>query len=63
VLSYQVADAVMAGSLAVALRDFEPKPWPVSFVHTSGRLLPLKVRAFLDFATPRLKSTLRQGVA
>lgn len=63
VLSYQVADAVMAGSLAVALRDFEPEPWPVSFVHTSGRLLPLKVRAFLDFATPRLKATLRQGVA
>lgn len=63
VLSYQVADAVMAGSLAVALRDFEPEPWPVSFVHTSGRLLPLKVRAFLDFATPRLKAVLRQGVA
>lgn len=63
VLSYQVADALRAGTLAVALQDFEPEPWPVSFIHTSGRLLPLKVRAFLDFATPRLKATLQQSAA
>ena len=63
VLSYQVADALRAGTLAVALQDFEPEPWPVSFVHASGRLLPLKVRAFLDFATPRLRATLQQSAA
>lgn len=56
VLSYQAVNAIRAGSLAVALQDFEPAPWPVSLVYAgNGRLLPLKVRAFLDFAAPRLK--------
>jgi DNA-binding transcriptional LysR family regulator len=56
VLSYQIANAVRTGALAIALQEFEPAPWPVSLVHTGHRLLPLKLRAFLDFATPRLKS-------
>jgi DNA-binding transcriptional LysR family regulator len=57
VLSYQVVTAIRAGSLAVVLQDFEPAPWPVSLVYAgSGRLLPLKLRAFLDFAAPRLKA-------
>jgi DNA-binding transcriptional LysR family regulator len=57
VLSYQAVNAIRAGSLAVALRDFEPAPWPVSLVYAgNGRLLPLKVRTFLDFAAPRLKA-------
>jgi DNA-binding transcriptional LysR family regulator len=56
VLSYQIADAVRTGVLDVVLQEFEPAPWPVSFVYTGHRLLPLKLRSFLDFATPRLKS-------
>jgi DNA-binding transcriptional LysR family regulator len=57
VLSYQAADAIRAGTLAIVLQDFEPAPWPVSLVYPgSGRLLPLKLRAFLDFASPRLKA-------
>ena len=58
VLSYQAAGAIRAAALAVVLQDFEPKPWPVSLVRTSQPPLPLKVRAFLDFATPRLKARL-----
>jgi DNA-binding transcriptional LysR family regulator len=58
VLSYQVADAVGAGALVVVLREFERAPWPVNLVYTGGRFLPLKVRAFLDFAAPRLKDKL-----
>jgi DNA-binding transcriptional LysR family regulator len=60
VLSYQAADAVRAGRLAIVLAQFEPSPWDVSLVHAGGRLLPLKVRAFLDFAAPRLKERLSQ---
>ncbi|MET0407480.1 MAG: LysR family transcriptional regulator, partial [Hyphomicrobium sp.] len=30
-------------------------PIPVSFVYSANGLLPLKLRAFLDYATPRLK--------
>jgi DNA-binding transcriptional LysR family regulator len=61
VLSYQVADALRAGKLALVLRDYEPPPWPVSLVHAGQGLLPLKLRAFLDFAAPRLKARLAQG--
>jgi DNA-binding transcriptional LysR family regulator len=55
-LSYQIVDAVTGGKLAVALEAFEPPPWPVSLVHHGQRLLPLKVRTFLDFAIPRLRA-------
>ncbi|HSE11077.1 MAG TPA: LysR family transcriptional regulator, partial [Rudaea sp.] len=56
VLSYQIADAVRAGALEIVLQDFEPAAWPVSFVYPSQGKLPLKLRAFLDFAAPRLKA-------
>ncbi|MFS2107734.1 LysR substrate-binding domain-containing protein [Ralstonia sp. Ralssp135] len=58
VLSYQVADAVRAGAVTTALEAFEPAPWPVSLVYLGQGILPLKVRAFLDFAGPRLKALL-----
>jgi DNA-binding transcriptional LysR family regulator len=61
VLSYQVASALRAGTLALVLQRFEPPPWPVSLVHAGGGLLPLKLRAFLDFAAPRLKARLAQS--
>ena len=56
VLSYQVASALADGRLATLLEEYEPTPWPVSLVHTGQSLLPLKLRAFLDFAAPRLKA-------
>jgi DNA-binding transcriptional LysR family regulator len=59
VLSYQVADAVAAGTLVIALEAFEPARWPVSLVHAGQGPLALKLRAFLDFATPRLRATLK----
>jgi len=58
VLSYQIADALRAGTLAVALQEFEPAPWPVSLVYAGQGLLPRKLRAFRDFAAPRLKARL-----
>ncbi|MDI1286165.1 MAG: LysR substrate-binding domain-containing protein [Reyranella sp.] len=61
VLSYQVANAVRAGTLVVALQEFEAAPSPVSLVHTGQPLLPLKLRAFLDFAAPLLKTALSRG--
>jgi DNA-binding transcriptional LysR family regulator len=55
VLSYQVADAVRAQSLRIVLEEFESAALPVSLVHTGQAPLPLKLRAFLDFVTPRLR--------
>lgn len=61
-LSYQVVDARRARKLSVILEDYEPPPFPVSLVYEGRGRLPLKLRAFLDHALPRLKSALqRQG--
>jgi len=57
-LSYQVANAVQSGALVLALREFEPPAAPASLVYAGQPPLPLKLRAFLDFATPRLKARL-----
>jgi DNA-binding transcriptional LysR family regulator len=57
VLSYQVASAVTAGTLRLILRSFEPEPLPVHLVYGGQSLLPLKLRAFLDFAAPRLRTS------
>jgi DNA-binding transcriptional LysR family regulator len=56
VLSYQVAEAVTNGTLSVVLQDYELAPLPVNLVHKGQAPLPLKLRAFLDFAAPRLKA-------
>lgn len=58
VLSYQAAQALRERTLEVVLAEFEPEPWPVHLVHAGGRRLPLKLRAFVDFAAPRLKARL-----
>jgi DNA-binding transcriptional LysR family regulator len=63
VLSYQVASAIRAGSLAIALPEFEPASWPVSLVFAGRGLLPLKLRAFLDFAAPRVRERLSERAA
>jgi DNA-binding transcriptional LysR family regulator len=62
VLSYQIADAVRSGALSLVLRAFEPAPLPVNLVYASRSQVPLKLRAFLDFAAPRLRARL-QGLA
>ena len=58
VLSYQAATAIKASKLKLLLRPFELPEIPVSLVHPEGRLTPPKVRAFLDFAAPRLRQKL-----
>jgi DNA-binding transcriptional LysR family regulator len=63
VLSYQVADLVKTGAMSIILQQFEPEPWPVHLVYGSQGLVPLKLRAFLDFATPRLKQRLAAEAA
>lgn len=57
-VSYQIADHVRARRLAVVLEDFEPKPRPVHLVYDGQNRLPLKLRAFVDFAVPRIRQQL-----
>ena len=56
--SYQAAGAIRDGRLVSLLRGYGPEPLPVHLVHTGPPLVPLKMRAFLDFASPRLKASL-----
>lgn len=62
-LSYQVADAVAEGRLVRLLRAHEPPPLPVSLVFATARLMPSRLRAFLDLAASRLAAlpVLREG--
>jgi DNA-binding transcriptional LysR family regulator len=58
VLHYQCAQALQDGSLHIILPDFELEPLPIHLMHPGRGALPLKMRAFLDFATPRLRERL-----
>lgn len=58
-LDYQIDTQRRAGTLKLVLESFAAPPKPVHLIYEAGRHLPLKVRAFLDFAAPRLKQLLR----
>jgi DNA-binding transcriptional LysR family regulator len=58
VLSYLIEDPLKSRSLALLLAAYEPPQLPVSVIHPSQRQVPLKLRAFLDFAVPRLRKRL-----
>lgn len=57
-VSYQIAEHVRAGRLALVLENFEPKARPVHLVYDAQNRLPLKLRAFVDFVVPRLRQRL-----
>lgn len=58
VMSYQAKPAVEAGLLVSLLEEFEQEASPVHLAHLSQGLMPLKLRTFLDFAAPRLRTVL-----
>lgn len=54
--SYQVAAHVRAGRLKTVLADFEQEPVPIHIVHAEGRSASGRLRAFVDFASERLRA-------
>ena len=54
--SYHLADRVRDGELQIVLAHAEHRPQPVHLVAQPFRTTAPKVRAFLDFAAPRLKA-------
>jgi len=58
VLSYQAASQIDRGHLQRVFRNHAEPPLPVHFVYPQGRLVPLKLRTFIDFAAPLLKERL-----
>lgn len=61
-MSYQVAQLVRAGRLQLVLESFESPPLPVHLMYARHSRLPLKLRAFIDFAVPRLRERLGRAV-
>jgi DNA-binding transcriptional LysR family regulator len=59
-LHYQVAGAIKRRELAIVLATHEPASLPIHLVHAARGHLPLKMRHFLDFAAPRLRSGIRR---
>ncbi|MFG1343414.1 LysR family transcriptional regulator [Xanthobacter autotrophicus DSM 431] len=58
VLSYQVEEEVAEGRLVLLLEAFEGPRLPVHVVYPEARLPAAKLRAFVAFAVPRLRSRL-----
>ncbi|MCJ8159091.1 LysR family transcriptional regulator [Sphingomonas sp. LaA6.9] len=54
--SYHVAEQVRDGRLKIVLADAEHAPLPVHLLSPHGRMSVPKVRAFVDFAAPRLRA-------
>jgi DNA-binding transcriptional LysR family regulator len=57
-LSYMVAEQIRQGKLAAVLDEWTPAAAPVHLVYPPGRLMAPKLRAFVDFAAPRLREAL-----
>ncbi|MEN3351607.1 MAG: hypothetical protein V7632_5242 [Bradyrhizobium sp.] len=58
VFSYMIEDLLKSRSLVPLLEAYGPPPIPVSVIYPAQRQVPLKLRAFLDFAVPRLRKRL-----
>jgi DNA-binding transcriptional LysR family regulator len=56
--SYHAGGLVREGRLETFLDAYQPPAIPVSFVYPTNRFMPVKLRAFLDFALPRMKARL-----
>ncbi|MDN4574241.1 LysR family transcriptional regulator [Pandoraea cepalis] len=54
-LTYHIVDEMAHGTLRIVLQDYEHPPMPVHVITPQGRLAVPKVRAFVDFAVPRLR--------
>jgi DNA-binding transcriptional LysR family regulator len=61
VFSHHVASDFRDGTLVPVLSRYERPLQPLSLVRVSGGYQPLKLRAFLDFVTPRLKARLQSA--
>jgi DNA-binding transcriptional LysR family regulator len=57
-LCYQVRRLLEEGKLKRLLREFEAAPLPVHVIYPHARFLSANVRAFVDWAVPRLKARL-----
>ena len=53
--SYLAGHFLKSGQLVTLLEEYEPPLLPANLIYPSQRKVPLKLRAFIDFALPRLR--------
>jgi DNA-binding transcriptional LysR family regulator len=58
VMSYKMEAARRAEKLVALLEEFELEPLPMHIIYAERKPVPLKLRAFLNWVTPRLKARL-----
>jgi DNA-binding transcriptional LysR family regulator len=58
VMAYKMDAARKAGALRIVLKNFEEEPLPISVVYAQRKVMPLKLRTFLNWVIPRLKARL-----
>jgi DNA-binding transcriptional LysR family regulator len=56
-----VGDALRSGKLVPVLQSYASPPLPVHLIYAQRRIIAPKVRAFIDFAAPRLRSALAEA--
>lgn len=57
---FMIADELESGTLVEMLADYAPEPVPAHLIYVKQGLLPLKVRAFIDWMAPKLRAKLGQ---
>ena len=55
--------ALERGALTTLLDEFQPARLPINLVYAANRLLPIKVRAFLDLCRAEAEESLRGVLA
>ena len=60
-LSYMVTAALREGRLVPVLNELMPPPVPVNLIYAQRHSVAPKIRAFIDFAAPRLRAALSEG--
>jgi hypothetical protein len=61
--SYHIAELVRDGAWTIILSEYEPSALPVHLLTPQARISVPKVRAFIDFAGPKLKAALAKIAA
>jgi DNA-binding transcriptional LysR family regulator len=56
---HHAQQAIETGRLVPILQEYQPDPAPISLLYRAGRVVPLKLRAFLDFSVPRFRARLQ----
>ena len=62
-LCYQVQALLDSGKLKRVLGEYEPTSLPIQVIYPHGRLPSSNVRAFVDWAVPRLRARLKAQIA